>query len=685
MQPAPRRFLLRALFILSLTALIPLTIMAAVLSQLYERGEQQQMDDQLRRSAERAALSVSRTLHEQVSLLTILAESPRLDSPMDAEAFSEIADRMRMRLPDWLSVRVSDLTGNLLMVSPPLAPEFPTLVVDQPSHKRVVETASPVIGEMIVGPAGNPRFVVRVPVIRSGSVVRVLSATLSLDALVTAAENSALPAGWNVWIVDETGRTVATANMEASDAPAFGASRPGSIASNGDDLRLIATPIELTDWRMVLGMPLTEYMRPSNTAFWTLLLTGTLSLFLIGIAFTLIRKELRAANQREILMATWQRFDALSKMAGGLAHDFNNLLMGMLSGVEQLRRRRGDEEKFERVASLMLETIDRGRDTVQRLASFTKRSDTEARLVCLREQADQLSGVMRQAVSEDVRIRTEFAPDLWPVRIDLTDLQAALVNLASNSLDAMPDGGEITLQARNVEHAEQISLHVRGPCVVISVIDTGQGIEPEHISRIFDPFFTTKGPDAKGLGLSQVYGFARRSAGDVVASSIPRAGTVVHVLIPRSDIGPDEVIGADLSDGSVLQGRRALVVDDDSAVAHGVADMLDGMGMLTEVVYSAPEALKALTDSRFDLLVSDITMPQMSGLELAEAAHSAHEGLSILLMTGYSSQLESGSRVPYRILAKPFSRDQLLQASVAALTVNIARAEGNVIRLSEHR
>lgn len=680
-----RHFRQNSVRLLVLAALLPLTLGAAFLSQLYQRSEEHQIDEQLRRTAERAALSVTKALDTQVALLTILAESPRLDPPMEAAAFREIADRLRERLPEWSSIRVSDLQGNLLTTSPLLREGVAPKAVDLESLRQSVATATPVIGSLVVGPLGSAAFAVRVPVLRNGIVVSVLSAVLRPPTLIAAAEESAIPAGWQVKILDDQGRTIAEpSGAAAAEQPLADVVHLEATATDVENgLRAIASPVGSSGWRVFVGMPLEQYQAPGRAALWALLAAGLLSAAIVGSGVVLARRELKAAQERDVIVATWQRFDALSKMAGGLSHDFNNLLMGMLSGVEQLRKRRDDPARFDQTARLMLESVEKGRVTVQRLASFTKRSDAGARLVCLRERAKGLMDIIAQALPADIAVRADIAPDLWAVRLDLQDLEVALVNLAANSRDAMPDGGEIVLEIRNVLAAEQLTPQMRGPAVAISLRDNGRGIAPEHIHRVFDPFFTTRGPDAKGLGLSQVYGFARRSGGAAVASSVPNAGTIVHILLPRTEVASHETVEAEAADLSPLSGMRVLVVDDDATVAQGVAGIVESAGMLVDIAASGAEGLFKLNSARFDLLISDITMPAMSGIELAEQAVAADQNLAVVLMTGYSDQLENGSRVAFPILPKPFGEELLLRT--AAEAVSARRASGNVVQLATKR
>jgi signal transduction histidine kinase/CheY-like chemotaxis protein len=651
----------RSIVLLALAAVIPLLLLGAVLTQLYAGREQADFDRQLELASSRTAAAVSRELQAQIDLLSIVAESPRLDAPLQSELFSELAERLRTQVPVWANLRVSDRSGTVLLTSPHIEDAIGARVVEPASHDRVVQTGLPSIGQMVKGPQGNSGFVVRVPVVRDGETVYVLSALLRPSLLTTSLQSTALPEDWQSWIVDEQDQIVASTSPQTpkfAELPklAYG---PANIEEQWSDaVRVTGKTLSTSTWRAMVAMPQADFTRPRETSLALLLLAMLTATGLSVLALVLSRNEISARRSQDAAVADWQRLDALSKLAGGLAHDFNNLLMGIQGGVEQLRRRRNDEQRFDQVTEMMLEAVERGKTTTQRLLGFSRRSDAGAEIIQLQDHADELLQLLKQAVPESIAVSLEVAADTFPLRIDLGALQVALINIASNAKDAMPDGGRLQVSIRNVAQASDITLQLRGPHVVITASDTGIGISPEHINRIFDPFYTTKGPSSSGLGLSQVYGLAARSGGTALASSVPGSGSMISVLLPKSDkLAPYR---ASTTPQQLPPHLSVLVVDDEASVAQAVAGMIEAIGYTVTVASNASAGLEQLAQRQQDILITDVTMPGMSGLDFATEARRRFPQMGIILMSGYSTQLESGAQHSFPLLAKPFKGEDLL-------------------------
>jgi CheY-like chemotaxis protein len=245
----------------------------------------------------------------------------------------------------------------------------------------------------------------------------------------------------------------------------------------------------------------------------------------------------------------------------------------------------------------------------------------------------------------------------------------------------MPQGGRLSVTARNIDNGVELAPQLRGPHLVLTAADTGVGIAPEHVSRIFDPFFTTKGPAVSGLGLSQVYGFAARSGGAALASSVLGSGTMITLALPRTDLPADATSKSEAQ--ASTPHLTVLVVDDEPSVAEAVANMLQNAGHHVETANSAANGLRMLATGHHDLLVTDITMPGISGLDFALEARRRYPQLGVVLMSGYSTQLETGAQHPFAFLSKPFSEQELL----ARLDdeVQRRRALANVVSIEEGR
>ena len=253
---------------------------------------------------------------------------------------------------------------------------------------------------------------------------------------------------------------------------------------------------------------------------------------------------------------------------------------------------------------------------------------------------------MKRSVREDVRIDTEIPAGIWPVLCDPNSLEVALINLAVNARDAMPGGGTLTLSARNVSTPAK-------DFVEIDVADTGCGIDPEILPRVFEPFFTTKAiGQGTGLGLSQVYGFATQSGGSVGIDSRPGRGTKITLRLPRSRQEEPAVSLEAAGDAALC--LNVLIVDDNLEVALAVKNMAITLGCSAAVADSPAKALSDLSTGEFDILVTDLSMPGLSGLDLAKAARASDRSLGIILMSGYPHSLELRD-TGYELMRKPFS------------------------------
>ncbi len=327
-----------------------------------------------------------------------------------------------------------------------------------------------------------------------------------------------------------------------------------------------------------------------------------------------IRDQARLAEAERQLRQT-QKIEAIGQLTGGVAHDFNNLLMVILGGLSMIDRP-GDQARRSRILDGMRQAAERGASLSRQLLAFSRRQPLKAEPVDLRSQLDGMRDLLDRALRGDVHVRTELADDLWTILVDPAELELVLLNLCVNARDAMPDGGTITIVARN---APDIREHGRqGDFVRLSVSDTGCGMSAEVLSHVFEPFFTTKEVGkGSGLGLPQVYGFAEQSGGSVQIDSAPGAGTTVSLTLPRTDRTPaDFGPAADANPSRLKASGSVLLVEDDDEVASLVTDMLRELGYDVTRAASADAALGALADARrIDVVLSDILMPgPMNGL-----------------------------------------------------------------------
>ncbi len=367
------------------------------------------------------------------------------------------------------------------------------------------------------------------------------------------------------------------------------------------------------------------------------------------------------AHIEETLRQT-QKIEAIGQLTGGIAHDFNNLLMVITGGLDMLDRR-ADPERRKRLMDGMRQAAQRGSALTRQLLAFSRRQSLAPEPVDLARRISQMREMLDRSLRGDVHVRQQFAPDLWPVQVDPGELELVILNLAVNARDAMPVGGSILLQASNAPD-EQV-LGRRADFVRLAVTDTGTGIPAEDRTRVFDPFFTTKEiGKGSGLGLAQVYGFARQSGGTVWIESECGQGTSVILLLPRAEETPqlaDETErGADDKTGAAL--GSVLLVDDDEEVAALVGEMLEHLGYCVTHAGSASDALSALANGcKVDIVFSDVMMPGgMNGVELAREIRTRALGVPVLLTSGYAEAAQqSAAAEGVHVLAKPYRLEEL--------------------------
>jgi PAS domain S-box-containing protein len=353
-------------------------------------------------------------------------------------------------------------------------------------------------------------------------------------------------------------------------------------------------------------------------------------------------------------LAQSQKLEALGQLTGGIAHDFNNLLM-IVSGHAELLRRRLTEARDLRAIDAVRAAASRGESLTRQLLTFSRRQRLEPLVVDLRERIEAVRHMLGSTLHDTIRLDYKIAADLWPVEVDIGELELSLVNIAVNARDAMPDGGTITLSADNVTLASEAPPgQAGGEFVALAMRDSGCGIPPDVLPRIFEPFFTTKAVGkGTGLGLSQVYGFARQAGGAVEATSEPGRGTTITVYLPRSHASPQLAPHPASPPTAVAREGSILLVEDSTEVAEVTASLLEQLGYRVTRATGAAEALQKMQDGAVDLVLSDIVMAGMNGIALARAMREQAPQVPILLMSGYSEALQAGE-AEFAVLRKPF-------------------------------
>ncbi|MBV8792047.1 MAG: response regulator, partial [Pseudolabrys sp.] len=393
------------------------------------------------------------------------------------------------------------------------------------------------------------------------------------------------------------------------------------------------------------------------------------------IGFGKITRDITAQREAELALehsreqlAQAQKMEALGQLTGGIAHDFNNLLM-IMGGHAQLLQRRLKEPKDLQAIDAIRSAAGRGEKLTRQLLAFSRRQTLTPVVVDLRTRIDAVREMLSASLRGNIELAIDVEEKIWSVEVDLGELDLALVNVAVNARDAMPEGGKITLSARNVVlQAGSAAGSLAGDFVALAVIDTGSGMPPEVMKRVFEPFFTTK-PVGKGtgLGLSQVHGFAQQSGGAVTIDSKPGEGTVVTIYLPRSAAAlPDQPELPAKPNGKTL--GTILMVEDSREVAEVTTTLLEQLGYRVVRAENAAEALRHLSQGiDFDLLFSDIVMPgNLNGFALAKECAERFPDIPILLTSGYNDAAQAAEN-DFPILRKPYDIAALERALATSL------------------
>lgn len=376
------------------------------------------------------------------------------------------------------------------------------------------------------------------------------------------------------------------------------------------------------------------------------------------------RRETLEQNIRQT-----QRIEAVGQLTGGIAHDFNNLLT-VISGNLQMAIRHIPDGKPRNMLESAQRGATRAAELTKRLLAFSRKQALNPKPIDVNRLVGTMSEMLVRVLGETIVIETVRGAGLWEIEADITELESALLNLAVNARDAMPNGGKLTIETANAYLDENYSKAVQGlktgQYVLIAVTDTGGGMPKSVVDKAFDPFFTTKPPGAgTGLGLSQAYGFVKQSGGHIQIYSEVGEGTTVKIYLPRR-----HAVGAHIVEDKPAEmvprgnGETVLVTEDDSDVRTYVLQSLIDLGYKVIQAADGQTALAILKRERVDLLLTDVVMPGMNGRELVDEARKHNPDLKALYMTGYSRNaiVHHGRVDPgVTLLTKPFSQSALAQ------------------------
>ena len=475
-----------------------------------------------------------------------------------------------------------------------------------------------------------------------------------------------------VGVYDDKGRIVASYGPEADpmhslDGGDFIALRV-PVAENGVKLGTVYFR-QRTDTLMIR---MTRYGGAGLLVVMATLMLAVMALDAraLGRSNRRLREEIVERERAEAALRQSQKMEAVGRLTGGIAHDFNNMLAVILGNLELLLRRYPEADpKLLRFVSSSLDAGKRAATLTQRLLAFSRRQPLDPKPVDVGKSVTDLSELLARTLGEGIRIETVRAAGLWRAHVDAGQLETAIVNLAVNARDAMPDGGKLTIETANAyldrTYAQAQDEVQPGPYVMVAVSDTGTGMAPDVLEKVFEPFFTTKPPGlGTGLGLSQVHGFVKQSGGHIVIYSEVGHGTSIKLYLPRSveddsAFPPEPARRAD----SDRRNPTVLVVDDETGVRDFAAEAQVELGYDVLSAGDADQAMKLVEDNGdIHILLTDVVMPGKSGRELADAVHRLRPAMQVLFMTGYTQNaivhngvLDTGTH----LITKPFTISQL--------------------------
>lgn len=386
------------------------------------------------------------------------------------------------------------------------------------------------------------------------------------------------------------------------------------------------------------------------------------------------QEELDTAREA---LAHSQKMEAIGRLTGGVAHDFNNLLTVIRSSADLLQLPNQSEEKRQRYIAAIAETADRAAQLTGHLLAFARRQPLEPETFAVGDRVLGLERLIITTVGSPVRVEVEVADDAGCVTADPNQFESAVLNIAINARDAMPDGGVLRITARNVTHVPSVRRHaaVDGDFVAVDISDSGTGMDAETQGRIFEPFFTTKAVGrGTGLGLSQAYGFAKQSGGEISVRSTPGHGSTFTIYLPRAAAAPTAEPLTPAVLRHALPTQRVLMVEDNEVVGRFARTLLEELGQTTTWATNGESALRLLEESNggFDLVFTDVVMPGISGIDLAKEVERRWPHCRVVLTSGYSHVLAEEGNHGFPLLRKPYSLDKLMSVLGVAPAAKLA-------------
>jgi signal transduction histidine kinase len=391
--------------------------------------------------------------------------------------------------------------------------------------------------------------------------------------------------------------------------------------------------------------------------------TGEAIKYFIDISPLVDMEEERSKLQQQLLQS--EKVNALGQFASGVAHNFNNELSIIMGYGSVLEEQFGSDANSRRILQQMMKAAERSRNLIQQLLAFSRRQTTHPEIIDLNHAVSELKSTVRQVTRDSIDINVELSDEPEHIHADPALLEQALFNLAKNAGEAMPFGGTLTF---SVAHEQLLDEAARiSESAIVRVSDTGHGMEEETKKKIFEPFFTTKQQSGgTGLGLSTVYGFAKQSGGDIHFDSVPGRGTTFTLRFPKIRISAAPRVGAEKGEAVPKMNATVLLVEDNSELRQMMTEILSASGLTVIQAKDGFEALNRARSAHFDLVLTDVLMPGMNGLEVVDRIRETHPGVKVIFISGSADMVSANTED--LVMWKPVRPETLLRAVHTSLS-----------------
>jgi signal transduction histidine kinase/CheY-like chemotaxis protein len=662
------RFLQRWLVALGVAAMLPTVVFAAVGVFYLLRLEGERVANATVGQSRVVMTLADTQLQRHLASLDVLSSSIYFETRDWAEFYRRV-QRLLTANPLWESIVLIDAQQReeIFDLRRPFGDPVPVAHVHERDLRRVISVGRQLVGDI----ESHERPVVWLyePVRTGGKVTHVIGASLKArvfqDLLMAYAEGTAA-------IVDADGdfvaRTVDYAERVGTPATQYvrDAIRSGKgglyTGTTYEGLKnYTAYDVStFSGWSTHLAVTTASIDTPTRWSFVAAASAALGALGLGGFLVALVLRDMAERRRAEEMLRQSQKMEAIGQLTGGIAHDFNNLLTAVIGNLDMIRTRAGNE-KLQRMADNALEAARRGAKLASQLLAFSRSQRMDVGPVDLAQLLNGMSGLLAQSVGPSVRVHTSIEEAARFVVSDANQLELALLNLAVNARDAMPEGGTLTIKARQAVDPER-----KLPSVELAIGDTGVGMTEEVRARAIEPFYTTKPiGQGTGLGLSQVYAVVRESSGTLAIDSEPGRGTTVRMLLPAGapSVVRTESISQPTTTPSGVRSHeqtRVLVVDDDKLVRRFISESLRSLQYHVTEAENGAQGLATLERERFDLLLVDFAMPGMNGAEVARMAQERQPGIKVLMVSGYADSAAIDAALGTgRLLRKPFDLAEL--------------------------